>query len=252
MWKMFLILGMMLIGTTSGRAQQRLETEVQPYWGMKVTAEFLDAFVMRIEAVECEKLDHELYAEGLNEKDIERVRGFCRTERHAKLGHFRQLFERLERLPTIPDKGTVVSEDNSYTCYWQGFNYGIPNYADLGVSSSSCTWHDSNASCQVEGSIGCLWGCTNSDPSLGWHTKWFASRAALETAIFPAYRRNSLGTYTRAISHGYRWEVQAQGVDSNGRGNWHSEGPEPNYEFTWYAFLRDWWPAEAIWWHARC
>ncbi len=34
-----------------------------------------------------------------------------------------------------------------------GYNVGIPNYGDLGLNSSTCTWHDPNPDCKVKGTV---------------------------------------------------------------------------------------------------
>lgn len=221
----------------------------------------LKEIVKDIEEIHCKMTDEELRNQKLTEEDIRRVREFCSLPTEEKERNLEKEFRKIKELrgKKCDKEGKVLNYNNTYTCYWDGFNYGIPNYADLGLSSSTCSWHDAEpTACKVEGGVACLWGCTNVDSVLGWHTKWFESRTALENEILPkGYVRLSDaygGDYGRSISYGYRWQVHATAdVDPNtGRGTWHNEGPEPDPAFNWYAYLRGWWPVEVSVWHDTC
>jgi len=206
-----------------------------------------------IEDVHCKTAEEDLInKEKLNKDDLKKVKAFCGLSRREKEEFLTVKFNELEGKKNSKE-GRIVARSNSYACFYGvSLNYGIPNYADIGLSSSSCNWHDSAPfSCKNEGGVACLWGCTNNDPNLGWHKKWFASTADLEREVYSkGYAKLSTeygGDYSRAIGYGYRWQVF-----SDGGGWWHSEGPEPNSAFNWYAFLRDWWPLETRIWHGSC
>lgn len=196
--------------------------------------------------------DEELLSQKLTDEDIKKVRKFCSLSTEEKFNILEKEFRKLRERKSAVKEGKIVNPNGTYTCISDGINWGIPNYADLGLSASTCSWHDSQpADCKIEGKIACLWGCTNPDPVLGWHTKYFASITALENEIFPkGYHKvsdNYGGDYARTLSYGYRYQVH-----SIGGGYWHSEGPEPDVEFNWYAYLRGWWPVEVSWWHYTC
>lgn len=203
----------------------------------------------------CYVSEKELLAEGLTKEDIKKVRKFCNLPKEELKNIIK---ERLKRLKTkMGDKSIITGCSNSYSCWtwYGGYNWGIPNYEDLGLTSSTCSWHDPNPLCKVEAKIACLWGCTNSDPVLGWHTKQFPSQSALENEIYakgyhqtasyiPGYQND----YTRGISYGYRYEVAWSPSTKTA----HSEGPEPNPEANWYGFLHGFWPEEVYDWHNQC
>ncbi len=207
--------------------------------------------VQDIEQYHCTLSDAELLAKPLTFVEIEQVRVFCRKPTAEKEAIITAEFEKIKQNGCSP--GTITGRGNSYSCVYQGTsNTGIPSYADLGLSSAACTWHDSNpTNCKLEGNVACLWGCTNVDPVLGWHTKTFSSTTALQNEIYPkGYHKasnNYGGDYRRSLPYAYSYQVHPQGV-----GVWHSEGPEPNPEFDWYSFLRGWWPQEIQAWHTAC
>jgi len=207
----------------------------------------------------CDMTDEKIAAEGLNKQEIRKVRKFCSLSKNEMK---KAIKGKLKRINWGNRGSVVLGYTNSYSCWtwYGGYNWGIPNYGDLGLSSSTCIWHDDNPSCKVEGSVACLWGCTNKDPNLGWHEKNFANQSALETEIYnkgyhrtAGYAAGQLGDYadadyTRGISYGYRYQV-----------NWyktikkaHSEGPEANPESNWYGFIHDYWPEEVFDWHLNC
>lgn len=197
--------------------------------------------------------DEELLNQKLTEDDINKVREFCSLSTEEKEKILDKEFSKIKEKECAKDKeGKVLGYTNTYTCVYDGINWGIPNYADLGESSGSCTWHDPEPiDCKIEGKIACLWGCTNPDSVLGWHTKWFASTTDLENEILPkGYHKvsdNYGGDYRRWLDYGYSRQVH-----SIGGGWWHNEGPEASPEFNWYAYLRGWWPVEVSHWHYNC
>jgi len=214
-----------------------------------LSPEALDGFLVRIRTVECVKSDPTLADEGLSSDDIVRVREVC------ALGpvELRTAFTSLFSVSTRDSQIGVVSQP-TYTC---GLNLGIPSQTDLGVGGGNCIWHDSTpASCAREKGIACLWGCNNTDSTLGWHTRSFASKAALEKEIgklgYSKIADWEGGDYNRQLAYGYRFQVHGQGVNANGKGTWHNEGPEPSPAFNWYAYLRNWWPFKVRDWHAAC
>lgn len=203
-----------------------------------------------IEEVHCKTTEDDLInKEKLTQDDIKKVRDFCNLSADEKEKILTDDF-RKSKEKSGNNKSKIASRQNSYSCWYAlTYNWGIPNYADLGLSSSSCSWHDAQSlACKNEGAVACLWGCNNIDPLLGWHEKYFTSITALENEILPkAYVKiNDYegGSYGRAIGYGYRWQVH-----SIGGGRWHSEGPEPNPAFNWYAYLRGWWWLEVYDWH---
>ena len=207
----------------------------------------------------CKMTEKELLDQKLTKEDIKEVREFCSLPTEEKERRLEKEFKKIKDKTCKDKESKIVGYNNSYTCVYDGINFGIPNYADLGLSSGTCSWHDDTpTNCKVEGRIACLWGCTNQDPELGWHTKWFASVTDLENEIFPKdYHRvssNYGGSYRRWVDYGYSYQVHATAdVDPNtGRGTWHNEGPEPSSEFNWYAYLRGWWPVEVSTWHYNC
>lgn len=205
-----------------------------------------------IEKIHCKTSKDDLIGiEKLAESDVKKIRDFCRLSTKDKEiileKDIREASEKKQRA------SKVAAYDNSYSCWYAlTYNYGIPNYADLGLSSSSCSWHDAQPmACRSEGSVACLWGCNNIDHNIGWHEKWFSSTTALENEILPkGYAKisdNYGGDYSKPIGYGYRWQIHPAGG-----GKWHNEGPEPNPAFNWYAYLRGWWPLEAYYWHNSC
>jgi len=229
--------------------------------------DFVKATVKEIECKHCRTSDAELRSQGLTLEDIKKVRAFCALSTEEKTEKIKEVIraarKQVAECRKKQCKGSITGYTNSYDCYFSGENTGIPNYADLGLSYSTCSWHDPTPnSCKVEGAVACLWGCTNVDPVLGWSsdTKLFTSRSALEASIWPlGYHYTTIpgleGTYSRWLSYGYRYEIQSAGtVVINGRTyyKFHSEGPEPSPEFNWYASLRGWWPTEVYVWHDNC
>lgn len=238
--------------------------EPAPYWTWgntdEIDQDFLLEVVEEIESVHCTKSDSELAAEGLSDDDIEWFYAFCENDSSTKFGEVYGRFSLfVATVSNPPEPETVVDRyDHSYSC-WYGisYNWGIPNYSDLSVTS--CTWHDSGpSSCSTEGGYACLWGCNNVDSTLGWssHEKYYSSTTSMVTAVTAkGYAKLSWaygGDYSRAISYGYRWQVSPQSVDSSGKGTYHNEGPEPNPAYNSYAFARDWWPTEVGIWHLGC
>jgi hypothetical protein len=210
----------------------------------------------------CQMTDDEIAEEGLNKQETKKVREFCSLSK-KQMG--KVLKERIERVKNWRNNESVIlGYTNSYSCWtwYGGYNSGIPNYRDLGLSSGSCSWHDSTPySCKVEGYIACLWGCTNIDPILGWHVKYFASQSALESEIYGKGYHRTAGyaagqfwqdyadaDYTRGINYGYRYQV----TWNNSTKMAHSEGPEPNGEANWYGFIHGFWPEEVFEWHYQC
>ncbi len=215
------------------------------------TKEMISALITDIRE-KCKMTDEEIIKEGLTQMDVKKVRDFCGLSDKEISKILKRKIENTGNKKAKSEEGGDVGT-LSYGC-WDVYYYkGIPNYSDLGLSSATCSWHDYDKpySCKVEGGVACLWGCNNTDSVLGWHTKWFQSTTALENEILPkGYRRlgdQYGGDYGRSISYGYRWQVH-----SIGGGWWHSEGPEPDPAFNWYAFLRGWWPVEVQVWHTNC
>lgn len=209
----------------------------------------------------CDVTDRELKAEGLNNRQMKKVRKFCALPLKAKEKILEEKFDKLKRKKSC--SGEIVGRNNSYSCWtwYGGYNTGIPNYADLGLTSSECGWHDNSPTeCSEEGEVACLWGCTNVDPELGWssHEKVFSSQTALENEIFSqGYHQTAdyacgdplepcPNDYTRGIDYGYRYQVNWDGDKA------HVEGPEPNPESNWYGFVNDFWPEEVTVWHSDC
>jgi len=218
----------------------------------KIKVDRVREIVKDIEEKHCKMTDEELLNQQLTEEDVTKVREFCSLPTDEKVKILEKEFSKIKEHQCSKDKeGKIVGYNNTYTCVYDGINTGIPNYADLGLSSSTCSWHDPNPDCKIEGKVACLWGCTNVDPVLGWHTKWFSSTSALENEIFPKgyYKVSSNygGDYRRWVGYGYSYQVH-----SIGGGYWHSEGPEPSPDFNWYAYLRGWWPVEVSTWHYNC
>jgi hypothetical protein len=192
----------------------------------------------------CLMTDAEILSTGLISADVRKAREFCLKSDQELLDYFTQM---LVMLPP----GTQAA----YSC---GGKTGIPNYSNLSLSSSSCSWHDPNPFlCKVEGGIACLWGCTNNDPLLGWHTKSFTSTTALQNAIiskgYHLVPGQYGGSYRRGLQYGYSYQVhQISGNMSTGNGTWHSEGPEPDTEPNWPGILGGWYPNNAQSWHNTC
>lgn len=209
------------------------------------------ALVAQIESAECPKLDDVLRAEKLTDQDIARVRDFCQKSTEEKLDYFTDVLE--GRKPNNSDRvGTLTQALSFYSC-------GGMDIPDQWSTTLTCDWHDAPTSpvdCSIQGKVACLWGCNNIDPMLGWHTKFFNSRADLENEISPKgyYYIGSFegGDYSRQLDYGFRFQVHGMGVDSNGKGTWHNEGPEPSPAFSWFAFVRGWWPSNVRDWHSKC
>jgi len=213
------------------------------------TQNFIDAVVEEIENIHCNITDEEILAQGLTMEKVQQAREFCKLSTDEKKSLFKN---ELTQVQENAKDSQITGFSNSYSCNYGGTrNTGIPTYGDLGLNNWNCVWHDPNPVCRVQGGVACLWGCTNADPSLGWHTKRFSSTSALENEIFPRgyHRVNDYagGSYRRWLSYGYSYQVH---YASNGY--WHSEGPEPSAEFSWYAFLNGWYFPEARDWHQAC
>ena len=213
----------------------------------------IDNIVTEIERFHCIISDEELIELKLTEANIKKKHEFCNLSTKEKVAVLANEFSSFDRLG---ENSSIISGySNSYSCYYSGLNAGIPTYQDLGLTSSSCSWTDPNPVCKVQGSVACMWGCTNKDPSLSWKTKYFSSKIALENEIkSKGYFQANTGyysgiSYTRQLPYGYRYEVQGA---SSGTGNFNSEGPEPDPGFNWYAFTNGWYPVEAGIWHLSC
>lgn len=213
----------------------------------------LDRLVVEIEEVHCLVGDEELLNLKLTPDNIKKKKEFCSLSSAEKKQILINEFQKLDNSGV--KQGIISGYQNSYSCYFDGLNTGIPTYADLGLSSSSCSWTDPSPVCKSQGGVACMWGCTNKDPKLTWKTKTFASKAALENEIKPkGYYQANTGyysglSYTRQLPYGYRYEVQGP---SSGSGSFASEGPEPDPGFNWYAFTNGWYPVEAGLWHLAC
>lgn len=208
--------------------------------------------VDQIQKVECWKTDSALKAEGINNESIIMVRGFCALSTDQMTAEISARFMKASGV----ESGIGKTTQQVYTCSYDGANFDIPTYADLGLTDATCIWHDPNPGCRIQGLVACLWGCNNNDPVLGWHTKWYASRSAVEADLFPkgyaAVNDYAGGSYRRGLERGYSYQVYAEKVDENGQGIWHCEGPEPDPRFSWYAYLGGWWPSEVQSWHQSC
>lgn len=211
--------------------------------------------VNQIRSIECLKPDSTLVEEGLDEATIAKARAFCALPIDEMIAEVAARFHVLDSA----EDGVGQTTQQVYSCYYNGANFDIPTYADLGLTDATCVWHDPNPGCKVQGLVACLWGCSNNDPVLGWHTKWYASRSALEADIFPkGYATVSSGVfgegggYRRTLPRGYSYQVHSQSIDANGQGYWHCEGPEPDTRFSWYAWYGGWYPSEVQSWHAAC
>lgn len=200
---------------------------------------FLVEAIVEIRAVHCAVADTELAAQGLVPDGIATVRAFCALSAEEMLAELEARVARSE----------AVSATFTYTCAG-GWVSGIPSQADLGLSSTTCTWHDPNpVACKQERGVACLWGCNNVDPVLGWHTKSYASRTAAETDLrAKGYRwLSTAGDFSREIGYGYRYQVHLLSGTT-----WHSEGPEPSPAFSWSAYVGGWWPSLVQQWHTTC
>lgn len=213
----------------------------------------IEELVSEIEQYHCNIPDSKLIELKLTQANIVKKHEFCNLSKQEKTSVLANEFDALEQANR--KNGVISGFSNSYSCYYSGLNTGIPTYQDLGLSSTSCTWTDPNPSCKNQGGVACMWGCTNKDPVLGWKTKSFTSKSALESVIKPkGYLQANTGyysglSYTRQLPHGYRYEVQGP---NSGSGSFASEGPEPDPGFNWYAFTNGWYPFEAGIWHLSC
>lgn len=232
--------------TTSAISRDDLEKQVIKQYN-------LEKLVSEIETIHCKMSDEELEKLKLTPSNIQKKHEFCNLSSEQKLDVLVNEFQKVDQLQN--NKSVISGYTNSYTCFWDGLNLGIPTYQDMGLSSSSCSWTDPNPTCKNQGGVACLWGCTNKDPVLGWKTKSFSSKAALEAAILPKgyFQANTAWysglSYTRQLPYGHRYEVQGP---SSGIGTFTSEGPEPNPSFNWYAFTNLWYPSEVFAWHWSC
>ena len=212
--------------------------------------------VSEIENVHCKLSVQKLAELRLSAGNIQKAKDFCAKPPREKAAILEKLFMKMNN--KMKPEGQIVGFNNSYSCNWNGSrNNGIPTYQDLGLTLNSCSWHDTTPdACKLQGSVGCLWGCTNTDPVLGWstHQKFFPSRTALEQAILPkGYQLITNPVYgidyRRTLPYGYSYELSRHSVDSTGKGYWHVEGPEPDPRFNWPGFLGGWWPVEVLYWH---
>lgn len=221
----------------------------------KIDSAKVDKLVNEIETIHCKISDEELKAQQLKPENIRFVHEFCSKPRKEKLQIIKQ---RIANVTSQKLNSRFIEYTGSYSCWADGINYNIPTYQDLGLSSGSCSWHDTSPQmCRIQAAVACLWGCTNIDPVLGWHTKYFSSRTTLENAVIskgyqritdPAYGQG----YRRTLPRGYSYELSGQSVNAQGTGTWHNEGPEPDPRFNWYAFSNLWWPVEVFNWHMAC
>lgn len=214
----------------------------------------INEMVDEIESVHCNRIETAAIEQKLSPQLTQKVRDFCRLSHDEKVKFLKTSF-----IANGDKKSTLTGISHSYYCtYRGGYNTNIPNYADMGLTASKCSWHDSSpVACKNERGVACLWGCTNTDSVLGWHTKYFASRTALEKEIGPkGYHRigdNYGGDYRRWLSYGYSYQVNPLSADSNGKGTWHGEGPESNPEFpNWHAIINAWYLPEIKDWHDSC
>jgi hypothetical protein len=210
----------------------------------------VQALVVQIEGVECQKSDDRLRGEKLVEQDLQRIHDLCQKSKEEKLELFSSLMN--GQVKNRDEVGTITQALSFYSCD----DNVVP---DQWSTTLSCDWHDAPASpveCSIQGKVACLWGCNNVDPMLGWHTKFFNSRADLEKEITPKgyYYIGSYegGDYSRQLDYGFRFQVHPLSIDANGKGTWHNEGPEPSPAFSWFAYLRGWWPSDVIAWHSKC
>jgi len=201
----------------------------------------------------CSMTDDQIVAQGVKSEDIKKVRDFCKLTKKEMV---KQIGDKLKRINDKNLKSVFLGYTNSYLCYYIGLNT-VPNYADLGLTSSTCSWHDSSpSSCKKEASVACLWGCTNNDPKLGWHTRTYTNQKVFESDIYnKGYHKVSgyacyymADDYERTLSYGYRYEV----TWNNKTRQAHVEGPEPDPESNWYGVINGFWPAEVLVWHKAC
>jgi hypothetical protein len=249
----WVVVGLVILGNVNAEsANTKTPDEV-------ITAKDIDSLSdsMADDALsKCSVTDDQIIAQGVKPEDISKVRDFCKLSKKEMKKTFG------DRLKKTNDKNlnsVFMGYTNSYLCYYIGLNT-VPNYADLGLTSSTCSWHDSSpSSCKVEGKVACLWGCTNNDPKIGWHKRVFTNLAAFESVIYskgyhkvPAYAcYGAQNDYARAISNGYRYEMVANTL-KDGTVEGHVEGPEADPETNWYGIVNGFYPEEVFLWHKTC
>jgi hypothetical protein len=201
----------------------------------------------------CSMTDDQILSQGVKPADLIKVRDFCKL---TKTEMIKIIGDRLKKANDKNLKPVFLGYTNSYLCYYLGLNT-VPSYSNLGLTSSTCSWHDSSpSSCKVESKVACLWGCTNNDPKLGWHTSKFNNKMQFENYIYSkGYHKVSgyacyymADDYERALSYGYRYEV----TWTNSTRTAHVEGPEPDPEANWYGSINGFWPEEVFVWHKTC
>ncbi len=219
---------------------------------IKEYSDVVKALVDQVQNVECQKSDGLLILEHLSNQEIIRVHEICQMSSEKKLDFFSSVMSSSQHSAIGENVGTLRQGVSFYNC-------GALEVPQKWSVLLNCEWHDAPANpveCSMEGKVACLWGCNNSDPVLGWHTKFFNSRTDMENEIRPkGYIYLSSvegGDYSRQLDYGYRFQVHSQNIDSNGKGMWHNEGPEPSPSFSWFAFVRGWWPNNVRTWHSKC
>ncbi len=146
----------------------------------------IDRIAKEVEDYQCKLGDKQLIEQKLNSDDIKRFREFCYLSTTEKIKDLEARFKKISESKVLESK--FIAYDNSYSCTFEGYNWGIPTYQDLGLNFYSCGWHDSGgfgSPCRSQAGIACLWGCTNVDPALSWgfHTRYYSSKTALENDI---------------------------------------------------------------------
>ena len=234
----FGVLATISVAAACTNAEERRLSEEFQHW------EVIQRTTEHIRRVECQKTDSDLVKEGLSSEVIAKVRAFCAMSSDEISDELALRFRNNENSP----HGSGKIYQPVYSCGW-GYYVNIPNYSDLGLSWSTCTWLDPNPSCKVEGAVACLWGCTNMDPVLGWRTKNYATISDLERDLFSkGYTSGWGGGYRRSIGYGYSYNVNY----SSNSGIASSEGPEPDTNFNWHAYYGGWWPSTVLSWHESC
>ncbi len=238
-------------------------------------SEIADKFVDVFERKLCKMTEEELCASGLTGDDIKRAKEFCSLPRNEKR---KILISELKKAEDY-SKSCRELDISQITPYQQYCSLnsgkcagGISFYNCGGASAVSCPRVfvsfcrivQMSFSCCTPGAIGCLWGCENMDPLLGFGSapgeeRNFNSvnefRAYVESkgyyeSVF-SYPERGIYDFTRDIGYGYRYEAWLDartGPPYKGR----SEGPEPNPDPNWYGFLHGFWPTYSYTWHDNC